>query len=64
MKTLRFDNYKHKMTKWVTTGIKNNKISWQIVQTIEKSPMNSQEYHTLKTNFKTYNTILKKYQES
>ena len=36
----------------------------QLHRELTSHPVNSQEYYTLKTNLKTYNTILKKYQES
>ena len=61
MKTVRFDRYKHKMTKWVTTRmIKSMKFRDKLYRQLKSHPVNSQEYYTLKTNLKTYNTILKK----
>ena len=61
MKTVRFDKYKHKMTKWVTTGIITSiKFRDKLYRQLKSHPVNSQEYYTLKTNLKTYNTILKK----
>ena len=61
MKTVRFDKYKHKMTKWVTTGIITSiKVRDKLYRQLKSHPVNSQEYYTLKTNLKTYNTILKK----
>ena len=61
MKTVRFDKYKHKMTKWVTTGkIESIKFRDKLYRQLKSHPVNSQEYYTLKSNLKTYNTILKK----
>ena len=61
MKTVRFDKYKHKMTKWVTTGIITSiKFRDKLYRQLKSHPVNSQEYYTLKTNLKTYNTILTK----
>ena len=61
MKTVRFDKYKHNMTKWVTTGIiKSIRFRDKLYRQSKSHPVNSQEYYTLKTNLKTYNTILKK----
>ena len=60
-KTVRFDKYKHEMTKWVTTGIiKSIKFRDKLYRQLKSHPVNSQEYYTLKTNLKTYNTILQK----
>ena len=65
MKTVRFGKYKHKMTKSVTTGIKKSiKFRDKLYRQLKSHLVNSQEYYTLKTNLKTYNTTLKKYQES
>ena len=65
MKTIQFDKYKHKMTKWVTTGIiKSITFRDKLYRQLKSHPVNSPEYYTLKTDMKTYNTIHKKYQES
>ena len=66
MNTVRFDIYKHKITKWVTTGIiKSIQFRDKLYRQLKSHLLvNIQEYYTLKTNLKTYNTILKKYQES
>ena len=56
MKTVRFDKHKHKMTKWVTTGIiKSIKFRDKLYQQLTSNPVNSREYNTLKINLKTYN---------
>ena len=63
MKTVRFDKHKHKMTKWVTTGIiKSIKLRDRLYKKLKSNPVNSQEYKSLKINLKTYNQILKKHQ--
>ena len=61
MKTVRFDKHKHKMTKWVTTGIiKSIKFRDKLYKQLKSIPVNSQEYNTMKINLKTYNQILKR----
>ena len=64
MKTVRFDKHKHKMAKWVTTGIiKSIKFRDKLYKQLKRIPVNSQEYNTMKMNLKTYNQILKKTSE-
>ena len=54
MKTVRYDKHKHKITKWVTTGIiKTIKFRDKLNKQLKSIPANSQEYNTMKINLKT-----------
>ena len=61
MKTVKCDKHKHKMTKWVTTGIiKSIKYRDKLYKQLKSIAVKSQEYNTMKINLKSYNQILKK----
>ena len=61
MKTVKFDKYRHKKETWITSGILKSirykdKLYRQLKMTDPLIPL----YNFLKTNLKTYSTILKR----
>ncbi len=60
-KIVKFNKYKHKKSKWITHGIiKSIQTRDNMYKKYKITDPNANNYHTLKTNLKTYNTILKK----
>ena len=59
-KTVKFNKHKHKNNSWITKGI-NNSIKYKdnLYKQLQQSDKNSPEFHVLKTNFKTYNKLVK-----
>jgi len=61
IKTVRFNKYKHKKNKWVTTGLLHSiRFRDKLYKRVISAQPNTQEYVTLRTNLKTYNKILRK----
>ena len=61
IKRVRFNKYKHKANGWITDGIlRSIKYKDELYKNMIKSTTKPAEYQTRKTNFKTYNKILKK----
>ena len=60
-RNVRFNKYKHKMNKWVTTGIlKSIRYRDSLYKKLKSTPYNCEQHMTLKLNLKTYNYILNK----
>ncbi len=60
-KIVKFNKYKHKKSKWISHGIiKSIQTKDNMYKKYKMTDPNSTNYYTLKTNLKTYNTILKK----
>ncbi len=60
-KIVKFNKYKHKKSKWITHGvIKSIQTRDNMYRKYKMTDPNSTNYYTLKTNLKTYNTVLKK----
>ena len=60
-RNVRFNKYKHKMNKWVTTGIlKSIRYRNSLYKKLKSTPYNCEQHMTLKLNLKTYNYILNK----
>ncbi len=60
-KIVKFNNYNHKRSKWITQEIVNS-IAFRdkLHYKLKKSTFDSLEHETLKINLTTYNKILKK----
>ena len=59
-KLVKFKKYKHKKSKWITQGLlKSIRYRDKLYSKLKKTRPGTQEYNTLNTNLKTYNTILK-----
>ena len=59
-RTVRFNKHRHRKNNWITRGVLNSiKFRDKLYVKLKKTPINSQIYHTLKTNLSTYNKILK-----
>ncbi len=59
-KTVKFNKYKHKKSKWITYGImKSIHNRDNLYKFFKTTDPNSSNYETLKINLKTYNGILK-----
>ena len=60
-KLIKYHKHKYKNSKWITRGIINSiKFRDKLYKRITDTPCNSNLYNTLKTNFQTYNRILKR----
>ena len=60
-KTVKFNQYKHKQSKWITHGvIKSIKYRDKLYKILKMTPHASATYTTQQINLKTYNSILKK----
>ena len=60
LKRVRFNKRKHKDSKWITKGIINSiNFRDKLYSKFRSTPNDNPMYHTLKTNLKTYNAILK-----
>jgi exonuclease III len=60
-KTTKFNKYKHKLNKWITNGIlRSLKFKDKLYKKLKCTPLNSRLYNTLKSNLKTYTSILNK----
>ena len=60
-KTVKFNKYKPKQSKWITHGvIKSIKYRDKLYKLLKITPHASVTYTTQKINLKTYNSILKK----
>ena len=60
-KTVKFNKYKHKKSKWITHGvIKSIKYRDKLYKILKMTPHASATYTTQQINLKTYNSILKK----
>ena len=63
-KTVKFNQYKHKKSKWITHGvIKSIKYRDQLYK-LKMAPHSSIAYNTQQINLKTGNSILKNYSYS
>ena len=61
VKTTRFNRRKHKKSPWITFGIiRSIRFKDRLYKRLKLTSSQSPEYWTLKTNFSTYNKILKK----
>ena len=61
VKTTRFNRRKHKKSPWITFGIiRSIRFKDRLYKRLKLTSPQSPEYSTLKTNFATYNKILKK----
>ena len=58
-KTVKFNKHKHKNNSWITKGIINSIYKDNLYKQLQQSDKNSPEFHVLKTNFKTYNKLVK-----
>ena len=60
-KTVRFNKYKHKKSKWITQALlKSIMFRDKLYKKLKTTKNTSPLYHTLETNLKTYNCILRK----
>ena len=60
-KPAKFNKRKHKMSNWITKGIiRSINIRNVMYRKLRKTNSDSEHYHTRKTNFRTYNVILKR----
>ena len=60
-KTIKFNKYKHKKSKWITHGvIKSIKYHDKLYKLLKMTPHASVTYTTQQIKLKTYNPILKK----
>ena len=60
-KVVRFNKYKHRKSKWITSGIiRSIKFRDKLYKKFHALPMTDHNYETLKINLATYNRILKK----
>ena len=60
-KTVKFNKYKHKKSKWITHGvIKSIKYRDQLYKILKMTPHASATYTTQQINLKTFNSILNK----
>ena len=60
-KTVKFNKFKHKQSKWITHGvIKSIKYRDKFYKLLQMTPRASVTYTTQQINLKTYNSILKK----
>ena len=60
-KTVKYNKYKHKKSKWITTGImKSIFYRDKLYVKLKSTSVNSIEYIPLQERFKTYNAILKR----
>ena len=61
LKKVKDNKYKYKRSDWITQGImKSIKFRDKLYLKLKRSSPDTQEHHTIKTNLKTYNKILKK----
>ena len=59
-KYVKYNKHKHKKNKWITNGIiRSIKFRDNLYRQLKHTVPGSQEYHTLKTNLRTYNNILR-----
>ena len=57
----KLNKHKHKKTPWITQGIiKSIKFRDTLYFKMKQTPVNTQQYITLKINLKTYNGILRR----
>ena len=60
MKTVKFNKHKHQKSNWITKGIiKSISFRDNLYKQLKATPIDTDEYHTLNTNLKIYNKILK-----
>ena len=60
-KPAKFNKRKHKMSNWITKGIiRSINIRNVMYRRLKTTNSDSEHYHTRKTNFRTYNVILKR----
>ena len=60
-KTVKFNKYKHKKSKWITHGvIKSIKYRDKLYKILKMTPHASATYTTQQINLNTYNSILEK----
>ena len=60
-KFVKFNKHKHKNSRWITTGIiRSIRFRDKFYLKLKKTPSESTQYELLKTNFQTYNKLLKK----
>ena len=61
MKTVKFDKYRHKKETWITSGIlKSIRYKDKLYRQLKMTDPLIPQYNFLKTNLKTYSTILKR----
>ena len=61
MKTVIFDKYRHKKETWITSGIlKSIRYKDKLYRQLKMTDPLIPQYYFLKTNLKTYSTILKR----
>ena len=61
VKTVKYHKHKHKHSSWITSGIiKSIKFRDNLYKKMLATPHDSNDFATLKTNLKTYNSILNK----
>ena len=61
IKIMKFNKYKHKHSTWITQGLlKSFKYRDSLYKQLKMSNSNSPNYEVILTNFKTFNSILKK----
>ena len=60
VKTVKFSKYKHKNSKWITSGIIRSIYNRdRLYRKLKSKPVNSEAYNTLETNLSTIDKILK-----
>ena len=61
IKTVKFDKYRHKKETWITSGIlKSIRYKDKLYRQLKMTNPFIPQYNILKTNLKTYSTILKR----
>ena len=61
IKIMKFNKYKHKYSTWITEGLlKSMKYQDSLYKQLEITNSNSTNYEVILTNYKTFNSILKK----
>ena len=64
-KTVKFDKYRHKKETWITSGnLKSIRYKDKLYKQLKMTNPLIPQYNILKTNLKTYSTILKKTSDS
>ena len=60
-KKVKFNKHKHKKNDWITLGIiKSIKFRDNLYKTLKSTQIDTPEHANIKTNFQTYNKIIKK----
>ena len=61
VRTVKFNRYKHKKSRWITSGIlKSIKFRDSLFRKLRSTPVTHESYEIKKLNLQTYNNILKK----